>query len=436
MHTRSRLPVHLAPWLLAVGALSLGAACSDSQAESHGEKPATTAARGTPLAPDVDLAPYQAELLELAYASASAFPLNPHVKNRSRAQEAVVAACLELDQPQRALRYSEGIANWRRGKCLADIAYHLAQRDPKADVQKYLDQAEKIAGDAPRDDGNAPSDSVEGSQEWRRDRVRAAIARTYILLGQEERAARVGLGVVDSEVGAIHGEKAEHGAPETFEEQIRALDTLVATGSFDPQRAALDSYVRLFDRHYGDVPRRQIVEEKIPLAWAKLPLDVRIRTELQLAGHAIAHQDSPKALTILDETQLMLDGVKWDAEFHVPLVAKLAATRFRAGDRERARSQADAALAAYEEGRAGIVNMYRAGVLRPLAEAYKEMGDVAKAREVYAKAFEEGVLNPNSRPRAEDLVATATSMAVRGVEPDAALGARMKEIRSKLGDPW
>lgn len=436
MHTRTRLTVSLIPWILAAVAVPLGAACSESRADAHAEKVEAAPAQDVAPAQDAGLAPCQAELLDLAYDAASAFPLDPHVKNRSRAQEAVVAACLELDQPQRALRYAAGIANWRRGKCLADIAYHLARRDPKADVQAYLDEAERIAGDAPRDDGTATGDSIEGTQEWRRDRVRAAIARTYILLGKDERAARVALGVVDSEVGAIHGEKARHGAPESFEEQIRELDALVATGSFDPQRAALNAYVELFQRNYDDVARRQLVEEKIPLAWAKLPLDVRVQAELQLAAHAIARADSPKATAILDEAQRMLDAVKWDAEFHVPLVARLATARYRAGDRERARTQADSALAAYARDRLNIVNMYRAGVLRPLAEAYAAMGDAAQARQVYADALEEGVLNPNSRPRAEDLATTATSMAVHGVEPDLALRTRMQAIRSKLGAPW
>ena len=36
---------------------------------------------------DAPLAPLQSELLDLAYDAASAFPLEPHAKNRARAQE-------------------------------------------------------------------------------------------------------------------------------------------------------------------------------------------------------------------------------------------------------------------------------------------------------------------------------------------------------------
>jgi hypothetical protein len=49
---------------------------------------------------------------------------------------------------------------------------------------------------------------------------------------------------------------------------------------------------------------------------------------------------------------------------------------------------------------------------------------------------EEGVENPNSRPRAEDLSATCRSMALHAVEPDADLWKRMRQIGDGLGPPW
>ena len=75
----------------------------------------------------------------VAFAAASAMPLNPHIKNRSRAQEVVVAACLELDQPQRAQRYIEQIANWRRGAGYADLAFHQAQQGRIDQVEPQLE---------------------------------------------------------------------------------------------------------------------------------------------------------------------------------------------------------------------------------------------------------------------------------------------------------
>ncbi len=64
------------------------------------------------------------------------------------------------------------------------------------------------------------------------------------------------------------------------------------------------------------------------------------------------------------------------------------------------------------------------------------MDDTAAALMVYKRAVEEGVENPNSRPRAEDLSATCLSMALHMVEPDAELKNRIRQISEGLGDPW
>lgn len=433
MNTHSSIARISASWALAVLAWPLVSGCSRESAASGAQVAVPTAPAAVA---DAALAPYRVELLDLAFDSASAFPLVPHVKNRSRAQEAVVMACLELDQPQRALRYAEKIENWRRGKCFADIAYHIAEKGRMAGVQELLDQALRIAEGGGLGSPESPSDTVEMPQEWRGDRIRAAIARTYLLIGQADRAAQVAGGVVESESGRIRAEEARRGDAAGFDARIAALDALVAPGSFDGLRAALAAYAELYDRYYGEVERRDLVEQKIEVAWAKLPIQVRIETLMDLGRHALGHDDAPEALELVGRAQTMLDGTLWTAESHVPLSARLAELRFRAGDLEKAQAAADAALAEYETGRESVVNIYRAGVLRPLAEAYHAMREPTKARLVYAKALEEGVVNPNSRPRAEDLAATATSMAVRAFEPDAALLARMKEIRSKLGDPW
>ena len=83
-----------------------------------------------------------------------------------------------------------------------------------------------------------------------------------------------------------------------------------------------------------------------------------------------------------------------------------------------------------------IVDIYRAGALRTIAETYQAMGETAAASKTYKQAIEAGIENPNSRPRAEDLSATLCSMAVHGVEPDAGLWTRITDIEAGLGDPW
>ena len=72
----------------------------------------------------------------------------------------------------------------------------------------------------------------------------------------------------------------------------------------------------------------------------------------------------------------------------------------------------------------------------PIAEAYAAMGDRDTALATYRLAMDQAVINPNSRPRAEDLTMICRSMALGAVEPDAALWARMRQIHQGLGRPW
>ena len=132
----------------------------------------------------------------------------------------------------------------------------------------------------------------------------------------------------------------------------------------------------------------------------------------------------------------MLDGATWKPELRIPVMARLAVLRHRAGDEGGAREDADAALAFFEAERNQIFDYKRAETLIPLAEAFRSLGDAPAAHGIYAKAVEEGALNPNRRPRADDLTATCCSMALHAVEPDAKLRARLLEIRSGLEGPW
>jgi tetratricopeptide (TPR) repeat protein len=397
--------------LLGIGLSFWGVGCHHRSEAEHVCTPAQT-----------PLKPYQTELLELAFGAASAMPADPHLKDRCTAQEIVVTACLELGQPQRALRYLEQIQNWRRGADYADLAFYCVQHGATAaEVEPYLEQAAQAAA---------------GVKDWQRDRINIKIARTRAYLGQTAQAEQLSRHVEPAETGKVAGVRAMVSDEGAFDEQMKEVDALVARGHFDVLRNALDVCVQLFDRFYADQIRRSQVEEKIKASWDKLPVFIRMELLMALSESALKHADQGKALELVNEAQRLMDASQWTLENRVPIAARLCAARFRAGDKEKAHADADALRCRFDAEGQTIVNIYRAGVLRPLAEAYQAMEDTARALEVYKKAVEAGVENPNSRPRAEDLAATCCSMAVHGVEPDAGLWQRMREIRSGLGDPW
>jgi tetratricopeptide (TPR) repeat protein len=392
-------------------------ACGESQAA------------GRPQAAEIANRPlesFQAELLELAFETATALPVHPHIKSRSRAQETVVAAALELEQPERASRFVERIENWRKGLGYADLAFHFAERDVGGPARRFLSLATAVL--------EQPEE--EGGQAWRKDRTRVRMAQTHLLLGDRERAGELAAGAVDSEAGKLDSVRADFADASALDEHLRTVDAVARTGNFDHLRNALEASTRFFDRFYENEPLRARTEETITSSWQKLPIQVRIELTTDLVDSAIAHEDREKALELVERAQSLLDGVEWTPEARIPLMARLVELRHLAGDAEGARALADRALALYDEEQHRIVDVFRGEALRSLAEAYRSLGRTEIALSLYRRAVAEGVLNPNSRPRAEDLSATCVSMALRGVEPDPDLWARLREIRAALGDPW
>jgi tetratricopeptide (TPR) repeat protein len=276
----------------------------------------------------------------------------------------------------------------------------------------------------------------DAMQEWRRDRIRVKIARTLVWLGQTEQADQLAAGVVDSELGKLEAVKATLIDEDAFEEEIETLHGLVALGNFDRLRNALETLPQLFNRFYDNSDRRRRAEEKIKTCWMRLPLTVRIEAMMELVGFALDHGDQGKALELLKEAQLTMERARWTPEDEIPLKARLAALGYQAGDREHARNETDAALSMFDARRDQIVDIDRAGALRPIAEAYQMLGESMAALAVYKRAVQEGVANRNSRPRAEDLSSTCRSMALNGVEPDSDLWARMFQVHDSLGQPW
>lgn len=371
---------------------------------------------------EAPLEPYQDQLLEIAIEACSKMPLVPHHKNRARVQEHVVVKCLELDQPQRALRYLKQIKNWRRGACYADLAFYTVRHGSTTDVQMYLDLAHLLS---------------EEEADWRRDRIRVKIAKTNVLLGRHRDAARMEEGVEDSESGKVDAARAMTLEEAQFEGHLHKLEVGLATQNFDLIRNALGACAEMFNRFYHDAERRSLVEDKVMESLETMPAQVRIETLSQMAEFAIDHEDQVKALELVNEAhQYVGEAMRWRLKDRIQLMGQLARLRARAGDKEGARRQADAALELFKSNRDSIVNIYRAEGLRRVAEAYQALGDAPAALEVYRLAIEEGVANPNSRPRAEDLAKTCSSMAVVGAEPDADLWARIRQINEELSDPW
>ncbi len=352
---------------------------------------------------DQPLEGYRTDLLDRAYDVASAMPINPHIKDRSRAQEKVLRAALELDQPVAALRYAKGIANWRRGKGFADYAYYSVEHGATNGIPLLLQQAESIAGTA--------------TQEWRRDTVMNRINQVNHLL--QSRSA--------------HPETPNATA---FEERFAQLDAVVLKGGLDDAKGVVNTCLKLYEEFYNQADFRARLRKKIEDSWTSMPVFLRMDCLEDMALIALENKDRATARDLADEAMALMDGNTWPVEYSIPLAARFAAVRFQSGDEESARAGLADALRTFKERQNEIVDIDRAETLVPVAEASVLMGDPGTAAAVYSDALDAAVHNANSRPRAADISMICVSMALRGFEPDVALINKLDQLCEALGDPW
>lgn len=364
----------------------------------------------------------QSKLLDMAFDAATTIPLYPHVKTRAAQQLEVVKACFELDQPLRALRYIEQIPNWRRGVGYADFAFYCASHGHRTDLDRYLDLAKSF------------SQTVD--QDWQRDMIMAIVAKTLILTGQEKTAESLVAGVDESQVGKTSAARAIQGDVDAFKKDAKRLDQMIATGSFDPMKNGYVGYTHWFNQLYDHKDIRDLIEQKITSTWTHFPVFVRVELLLDMARYALAHEDKAKALDLVNQAQDYVDKANWPIDALVPVVSHVSILRYRVGEQEKAHQAVDTVMAEYDKHEEKIESFYRAGIIRPAAEAYQEMGDEASALSMYRRTVSVGAININARPRAEDLSATCRSMALHHVKPDAQLWQSIKQIREGLSDPW
>ena len=375
---------------------------------------------------DVVVPEWKLRLLDVAYDAASAFPLHPHSKNRAKAQEVAVRAALELRQPTRALRYTEGIENWRRGAGLAAYAYYCAEQGVDGPVAALLAQADEISR----------SSELTNDQEWRRERIQATIARTHLLMGDTDKAAAVTASMASAEAGVVENQRARTVDVRALEPHLARLEEIGAAGDFEQTKHALRTSAAFYARVYEDEEKREKIEDKVRSVWKRLPAEIRIEILTDLSATAARHGDTEHAVALVDEGETVFAAVRWTLEHGLEVRSALAAARHRAGDPKGAREKADEAFLDYQKGKDGIYDMFRADALLPLAEAYTEMEADETAKGLYRMALEEAVKNPNSRPRVEDLTAILCSMALHDVEPTTGIWKQIEKAREGLGDPW
>jgi len=390
---------------------------------------ASTNSPSAPPAAESAASPGQAALrgqLETAFGIASLLPSATHGRDKAKLQAMACEALVRSGEIDRAIGLGSQIDGWRRGETYAVAALALAR-------QGKSEEATMIARRAL---GVAPS-----SLDWQRERIQVSVARVYAWIGDEGSAAQLEKGVGETEVGRVAAAKAGRAVQDAvtadfFEAQMKSLDEWIKTKNFDLVKNSVEVALEFYPAAIADPARRSRIETLVDAAIEQVPYDLRIRFHLRMADALSARGERDAARARIGSAEAVVKQFKWLAEDEVVQRAAIAESRIVAGDADAARAELDGAVALFDSGRAGITDIYRARPLRAVAAAYMRLGDEPKARATYLRALDEGAVNPNARPRAEDLVATLVSMSDARLAIDEAASARVEAIRAGLVDPW
>lgn len=366
----------------------------------------------SPVQADQKIDAYQRDLLELAWFGVSKMPLNPHIKNRSRAQMKIVDAALTLKQPRLAESWLQDIANWQRCLGYASVAAFYAENNQSdladealAKSEAMLTMAEGIRdGDVVATTVNPLIDSLT---DWRYQSAKAKAVEVRDALN----AAR----------------------PESTMDGLR---TMASSENFEIIHAAQLEMIELADRDYASLSLSEWIQAELEPGLEKMPVFLKLDVLGKLAGVCIGHEDSANALSLAERLDAMIEKAGLPPRLHIPEKARVIALRCEAGSRDAALEQLDSLLQFYNTRQEFIVNIERAQLLCTLAETYNQFGSTAKALELYGLAVDAGQINPNSRPQADDLCRICCSMALHRVEPSAGLLQKLEKMKNELGSPW
>lgn len=375
------------------------------------------------------LAPTPTSLLRHAADAAAKMPLDPHEKTRGRLQHRLVESALACGDVALARDVTGEIENWRRAFGLAAIAAHLAGEGDEAAARTALEKAERA-------EAGLTEEFVQG---WRRDRVRARIARTYALLGDPRTAASIQARLEPSEAGRLASLSTRFIEKKDAAAQVDTLKSIAEIGDLEQVRHSLLALAAIYGRFPGETELRGEIVTSIRELWNKMPLEPRIDVLEQLVRHdtesgSEASREAAKGY--VEEIQAMVTDHRWTQDKDVALRAKVAELRVLTKEEERARASLEEALRLYAETRESIVNIDRSDALRPIAEVYAALGDASTANDIWLRALEESLENPNARPRLEDLVETVISIAESGTRPKATLLAMLVRVEGLLDEPW
>ena len=324
--------------------------------------------------------------------------------------------------PAAAATYAESIEGLQQGEVLALAAQGFARAGDRERARSCLARALHVAS--------------SGEEGWMRDHLQTEVALAYVALGDPAEARRHAAVSRTELTGRVEAALSANLSAEELDRECDAFEAAISTGSMDIVRSGVDGMFTVWQRAGNDTARASRCETAIRGALKALPIELQIADRVRLAEAlgAAGHREACEVELQAADTAFNSGG--FTPDIWANLARDLAKAEARHLGRERGLALLGKCLQRYERSPQEIPDLERGDALRPLAEAFAELGDRETARRVWSMALEAGSLNANGRPRARDLTLTCISLCRADAQPTAAMRDRIAEIGRGLKAPW
>jgi len=343
------------------------------------------------------IAPWRRTLLDQATQVASSVDdsIKVHKKTKARLQREAVEAALSIGLTDLAIANAQTIDGPQRGEALALAGQTLARAGDRDRAKTLLAKALDIGS------------KEEGVS---RERVLTEVAVGFALAGEIDEARKVSATLPTEYTGRVEVELIAVLPANQLDAQCDAFDHAITTQNLDVARSGIDGYIMVMKRSANDPNRLDRAARALRAALPNLAGGLQIESRIAFADALEANGQRDVAMQELQAAEKVFHDGGFAQDELGTLARDLARAKARLGDQAGARSMLQRLLTSYEKAPGKIVDIDRADFLRPIAEGLNDVGDRDDAMHAWALALDAGSLNPNAKPRAEDLTKTCLSM--------------------------
>ncbi len=369
-------------------------------------------------------------------------PDKPHERNRNRELAAVIDFLIDSGDLEKADFFRNKITNWRADQLKVHIATQYYELGKKERAEKMMKEVSAVADTitgwkAGRIAATGEHKNYfEQYDDFRLDRIKVALAEYCWMVGDKDAAKKWSENVLPAEQSDFIKKQARALAVEDYDASF-AINMILAEGeTFEGKKAAIDGFVLLHDLYYSDEEKRTHLKQLIDEYSISMPVMYRIEWLHNMALSAFDQNDSDSARRFYHEASLFISQGEFRPRIFFPLKASNIITAHRLQFKDEAVEAAELLYEKYAEVEAGIYNVHRADVLCSIGEVFAFIGRMGQAERIYLNALEQAGVNPNSKPRLEDLNLITLSLVEYDVPLSPVLTEKIDGLIDSLGAPW